>query len=260
MISINSTQLHCDSFGDGPPLLLVHGFPLTGEMWHGVSLRLAHRWRCIIPDLRGHGRSPAIAEVSIARFSDDLAELLDALGESRPVVLIGLSMGGIIGFEFFRRYRARLRALVLTCTRANSESPEGAARREAVAEAVLREGSRAAVDAMIENVFAPGTPTPLRAYWHSVMCACPPFGVAAAARALAGRADSRPTLPQIDIPTLVIAGARDSITPVDTLREIHAGIRGSRLEIIESAGHVPPIEASAEFARILAEFLDALPA
>lgn len=255
-ITVHGCTLHCEVSGAGPPVLFVHGFPLTGEMWRATAAGLCDRWRCIVPDLRGHGRSDATPQTSIAQFADDLAALLDELDERRPAVVVGLSLGGIIAFEFFRRHRPRLRALVLTCTRANPENAEGIARREALAQAALTRGTAAVVDTMIDNLFAPGVDPALKRRWREIMCTCPPVGTAAAARALAARADSYPTLPQIDVPTLVVAGAEDAITPVATLREIHAGIRGSRLEIIPRAGHLPPVEQPEAYAAAVRRFLE----
>jgi 3-oxoadipate enol-lactonase len=254
-VAIADTSLYCETIGDGPPLLFVHGFPLSGELWRETAEHLADRWTCIVPDLRGHGRSPATPNMTIARYADDLAELLDALGETKPVVLVGLSMGGIIAFDFFRRHRARLRALILVCTRANAEPPDGVARREALAQAVQRDGSRAAADAMIDNLLSPDESPELKRRWHALMSATPPVGVAAAARALATREDFFPTLPRIDVPTLVVAGAQDAITPPEGLREVHERIPGSEFEIIANAGHLPPVERPEEFVRRLREFL-----
>lgn len=257
-IAVNDREIHYDTFGDGPPVLFVHGFPLSGSMWSETARGLSDRWRCIVPDLRGHGCSAATATVSIADFADDLAGLLDALGEGRPAVLAGLSMGGIIAFEFFRRHRTRLRALVLSNTRANPETPEGAARREAIAQAVLRDGSRAGVDAMIGQVFGPGFPSARREEWARRMAENPPIGVAAAARALAGRADSFPTLPRIDCPTLVVAGDQDAITPPDLMRDMHQRIRGSEFAVVPDSGHVPPVEQPERFAAAIRRFLERL--
>ncbi len=264
-IDVGPVALHCELCGDGPTVLFVHGYPLSREMWQATAQRLAPHFRSVVPDLRGHGKSPATERVSIADFSDDMARVLTAIAPEergpagRGVVIVGLSLGGIIAFEFFRRHRAWVRALGLVCTRANAETPEGIARREALAEAALREGSRAVTDAMIGSVFAPQAPAALRQEWYERMCATSPEGMAATSRALAGRADSWPTLSQIDVPTLVVAGEQDAITPVATLREIHAGIRASRLEVIADSGHVPPVEQPEAFARVLESFLAALP-
>jgi 3-oxoadipate enol-lactonase len=254
-IQIAETALYCEVHGEGPPVLFVHGFPISGEMWRPTVERLGGRWRCIVPDLRGHGRSEVSETVTIARFADDLAEVLNAVGEPRPVALVGLSMGGIVAFEFFRRHRLRLRALVLCDTRASAETPEGIARREATAEAALRDGTQAVVDQMA-GLFGPAFPAEQRAYWTSLMAQTPARGAAAAARALAGRGESFSTLPQIDCPTLVVAGELDTFTPLETLREIHRGIPGSRFTVIPNAGHVPPVEQPDLFAAVLRDFLD----
>ena len=255
-IQLGDCELYCKVRGQGTPLLFVHGFPVSGAMWRLAVERLGDGWRCIVPDLRGHGQSSVSEQVTIPRFADDLAELLDALDERTPAVIIGLSMGGIIAFEFYRRHRQRVRALVLCDTRANADTPEGAARREALAQKALREGSRAVADAMIDGVFAPGAAPELKAHWHTVMAQTLPAGMAAAARALAQRPESLSTLPQIDCPTLVVVGADDTLTPVESMREIHRLIRGSRLEVIPGAGHLPPVEQPDYFTRVLRSFLE----
>lgn len=254
-VRIDGGSLVVDVAGSGAPLLFVHGFPLSAEMWYPAIDALSGQHRCIAPDLRGHGRSDAWPQADITAHAADLAAVLDAVGEHRPVVLIGLSMGGIIGFEFFRRYRARLRALVLVDTRANPETPEGVAAREAVAAAALHEGSQTAADGMIDRLFAPTASPDLKRYWHGVMARTSPTGVAAAARALATRPDSQPTLATIDCPTLVIVGQHDVITPPDVLRQIHAGIRDSRFEVIADAGHMPPVEQPETFVGVVRRFL-----
>jgi 3-oxoadipate enol-lactonase len=258
-INIDNLDLHCDIWGDGQPVLFIHGFPLSNEMWRSTAERLSDRWRCICPDLRGHGQSAASPAASMARFADDLAAMLDKLPVRRPAVIVGLSMGGYIAFEFFRRHRNRVRAMVLCDTRANADAPDGAARREAMAQAVLKEGSRAAADAMIGQLFAPDALPTLKQHWHDIISRNSPMGVAAAARAMATRADSIPTLVQIDCPTLLVVGREDVLTPPGPMQEMARSIRGSRLEIIDSAGHMPPVEQPEEFARVIRAFLDALP-
>lgn len=235
----------------GTPVLFIHGFPLSGEMWRAAAAALAPAFRCIVPDLRGHGASDASDRASMPMFADDLSTILDRLGEKRPAVLVGLSMGGIIALEFFRRHRDRVRALALCNTRALPESDEGRVGRERLACEVLARGSVAAADAMIDRLFAPGADAALRARWHQVMAATSAVGAAAAARGLADRADSRPTLPTIDVPTLVVAGQHDAITPVDLMHSMASAIPGSRFEVVRGAGHLPPLEAPETFSRLL---------
>ena len=248
-----------------PPLLFVHGFPIDHTMWLDAAVRLGERARCLMPDLRGHGRSPltppaAPAETShpptIATYADDLATVLDEADEHRPVVVVGLSMGGIIAFEFFRRHRARIAGLVLCDTRIEPEHPEGARRRHELADLALREGTHALVDTMLPRLFAPSMPPERVAHWRAVMSATPREGAAAASRALASRPDSRPTLAHIDLPTLVCWGDRDEVTPLDIGLEIHRGVRASSLAVIPRAAHVPPIEQPDAFAAALRAWLD----
>lgn len=259
-VTVDGHEFYYESHGTGAPILFVHGFPLSGVMWRETIRALSPNWRCIVPDLRGHGRTQPTTEMSIARYADDLAGLLTAIGETRPVVLVGLSMGGIIALEFFRRYRPRLRALVLADARANAEPPEGLPKREATARTALEQGSRAVADLMIGSILAPGAAPALRDEWHAIMSSTPPAGVAAAARALAGRADSWATLPQIDVPTLVVSGESDALTPPDSMREIHARISGATFVSIANAGHLPPVEQPEAFNATLRSFLASLPA
>ena len=112
ILNLDGRSLYYEIHGDGMPLLLVHGFPLSGELWRPLVSQLARDYRLIVPDLRGHGRSQASATVTMAEFADDLVALLEAIGESRSVVLVGMSMGGYVSFEFYRRYRERVRALM----------------------------------------------------------------------------------------------------------------------------------------------------
>ena len=172
-------DLWCEDRGSGLPLLLVHGFPLDHTMWAGQlalaaaapALLVGERFqsagppparrflpslpaiRMIAPDLRGFGRSPARGEtVAMHEFADDLAALLDALGVEGPVVYCGLSMGGYIGWQFWRRHRERLRGLIQCDTRAQADTPEAAAARREMADRVVREGPAPLVEMMLPKL------------------------------------------------------------------------------------------------------------
>ena len=115
---VNGIRLATVDQGRGPPVLLIHGFPLDHSMWDGQIETISSRYRVLAPDLRGFGQSGVTdASVSMEQHADDLAALMDALGIADPIVLCGLSMGGYIAFEFWRKYSPRLRALVLCDTR-----------------------------------------------------------------------------------------------------------------------------------------------
>lgn len=261
-ISAPRGGLYVEVAGVGPPVLFIHGYLLSGRLWRPTAGRLAPAgWRCIMPDLRGHGRSDVpreAAAATIAAYTDDMVAVLDALGERRPVVLVGLSMGGIIGMDLFQRYRERLRALVIVCARANAEPDLGVKRWNGLIRLIEREGSRAAADAFVDRVFAVGVDPRLRDELYRDILAMDPRGAIAAARALCGRPDARPTLAAIDCPTLVVAGEEDSVTSPDTMRDIHQMIPGSRFAVIPKAAHLPPSEQPEAFAEVLLTFLGAV--
>lgn len=253
--TVAGIELNYDVVGVGPTLLFIHGFPLTGRMWQPSVEQLSKSHRCIVPDLRGFGKSQASAKVGMRQYADDLAAVLDAAGEREPVVVIGLSMGGYVQFEFFRQHRSRVRAMVLSDTRANADNPEGIAKRQEMIAAVAKSGSKAAADAMIDKLFAPGVNPVIRSEWLEIMTSASPTGVMAAIQAMADRPDLRATLPTIDVPTLILVGEHDVITPPDVHKEMHQAIPGSKLEIVPGAGHMLPVEKPAEFAGLVERFL-----
>jgi 3-oxoadipate enol-lactonase len=138
--SINGTMVAFRDEGDGPPVVLVHAFPLSSAMWEGQVAALAGCFRVIAPDTRGFGGSDlGDGPVSIDTYADDVAGLLDHLGLERAA-LVGLSMGGYIAFALLRRHPGRIAALVLANTRAGADTPEGRAGREQSARAAEEHG------------------------------------------------------------------------------------------------------------------------
>jgi pimeloyl-ACP methyl ester carboxylesterase len=256
---INGVHLYYEVHGSGRPILFIHGFPLSGTMWAPLIPFLPSDFRLIIPDLRGFGQSEATATTTMAQFADDLAALLDTVGPAQPAVLVGLSMGAYIAFEFYRRHRARIAALVLADTRPEPDSLEKVQERLRTAREVSARGSAVLADAMADKLFAPSAPTELRAQWRENMASAPPMGVAAALRAMAARTDSTPLLSRIDVPTLIVVGEHDAITPPAVAEKMREAVKGSRLEIIPGAGHMPPVEAPERFASALRSFLAAVP-
>jgi pimeloyl-ACP methyl ester carboxylesterase len=178
-------------------------------------------------------------------LADDLAALLDRLGVTAPVAFCGLSMGGYVAWRFWRRHRERLDRLILCDTRAVADSEEGARLRLETADRVLREGAAVAADAMLPRLFADQTrrrqPEMVEAV-RQVMLAASPAGVAAALRGMAAREDARSLLGEIDVPTLVLCGQYDVISPVEEMRELAQAIPNARFVQIPAAGHMAPLE------------------
>jgi pimeloyl-ACP methyl ester carboxylesterase len=257
--TIDGRSLYYEIHGEGDPILLVHGFPLSGELWAPVVPSLRERFRLVVPDLRGHGRSEASPRVTMAGYADDLVGLLDAIGERRPVVLVAMSMGGYIAFELCRRQPSRLRALVLTHTRAQADTPEGRRARDEMAELARGEGSAAVAEQMLPRLFGPRASAELRSRWTRIMSAMSPEGIVAALGAMAGRPDSFPTLASVRCPVLIVAGEDDTLTPPDDARRMHEAAAGSRLAVIPGAGHMSPVERPDAFLEALTRFLADLP-
>ncbi|CAN5646788.1 alpha/beta fold hydrolase [soil metagenome] len=257
--TVDGLNLHVRESGAGLPVLLLHGFPLSSDMWRETMDRAGESWRMIAPDLRGHGASEVTDDASMPRLARDQVELLDLLGIAEPVVVVGLSMGGYVALEMGRRYPERVRALALVDTRAEADSPDAAETRRTTAERVLREGSGGLADAMAGKMFSPSTPDALRSLWRERMAATPPAGVAAALHGMADRSDSRDVLSEWRKPLLVVVGEDDQITPPEMARGMHHTVSGSRLEVIPRAGHLPPVEQPDDFGRILDKFLKDLP-
>lgn len=249
--------------GQGPPLLLVHGFPLDHTMWQAQFEPLARQARVITPDLRGFGHSTVVPGVAgMERLADDLAALLVALEVREPVVFCGLSMGGYVAWQFWRRQPERLRALVLCDTRAQADSPEARAAREKMIESVERSGASPVVEAMVGRLFAASSRQRKAdevAAIRRVMESTPPQGMIAALRGMLARPDTTAWLPQIDVPTLVIVGQEDVISTVEEMRSISCAIPGAELVVLAESGHMTPVEQPEAFNAAVAAFLSRLP-
>lgn len=260
-ITVNGVRHEVFDEGSGTPLLLVHGFPLTHAMWQG-QLALADRYRVIAPDLRGFGASEVVpGTTTMAQLADDCAALLDALHVKQPIVFCGLSMGGYVGWQFVKRHAARLKGLVLCDTKAAGDTPEAAETRLKLATHVLNFGTSAVAEAMPAKLFAAETfkkQPELVAAVRGLIERTDPQGLAAAQHGLAEREDVRPWLSKIAMPTLVVCGRHDVISPVDEMRDFAAQIPSARFEIIEGAGHMAPMELPQEFNTRLTAFIDGL--
>lgn len=259
-ISIPAGQLAVWTEGSGPPVLLVHGYPLDHSMWDFQTSFLRDNYRTIAPDLRGFGKSPSSGDsVTMAEFADDLASVLDGLEIQRPVAVICLSMGGYITLEFWRRHARRIAGIAFCDTRAKNDPPEVAKARGVQASQVLREGTASVVESMSGKLFAEAThgAHPERIMQTRLaMEMASPAGVAAAARGMAVRADFTPLIPQLPkLPCVAICGVEDRITPLAEMEAFAALIPGCPLHAISAAGHMAPLENPTEVNHILDGFL-----
>jgi 3-oxoadipate enol-lactonase len=247
--------------GRGPRcVLLIHGFPFDHTMWKHQIRALAEEALVVAPDLRGHGSSGVPAEPGrgLVDFAQDLVAWLDAVGAERAVVA-GLSLGGYVAFEMWRRCPERIAGLALIDTRAEADAPAEKRARNDTAALIARQGMRAVSDVMLEKVMGESTRAERPAVVEHVRRMIedtPPNGAIHALAAMRERPDSRADLPGIRVPTLVVVGEEDTLTPPDTARALAAAIPGAEVIVIPQAGHVSALEAplpvSAALVRLLA--------
>lgn len=256
--TIDGVAIEYDVRGEGPALLLLHAFPLGLSMWEAQAEALSATHRVVRFDARGFGASAAAdGPLTMERIADDGAFLLDHLGIDRATVG-GCSMGGYAAFAFVRRHPERLAGLVLQDTRAGADAAEAKANRATLATKVLAEGAAAAAEALLPKLVGETTHRErpdLVAGLRERILATRPQAIANALHGLAARADSRETLPTIAVPTLVLVGAEDVLTPPPEAATMAAAIPRARLDVIPRAGHLANLESPAAVNAALRAFL-----
>jgi pimeloyl-ACP methyl ester carboxylesterase len=259
--TVGDVRLGYDDEGAGSAVVLLHGFPLGRWIWDGPRAALRDRYRVIAPDFRGHGDSEVTpGPYTMDALAEDVARLLDGLRVERAVVG-GLSMGGYVAFAFWRRFPARVRALLLCDTRAKGDDRGEKIMRQSTAQVALDKGTAAVVDGMLPKLLAPRTLAErpdLCAAVRARLARTDPRAVAATLLGMKDRADSTPTLATISVPTLIVVGSDDQLTPPTLARELQAGVAGARLEVVADAGHLAPVEQPAATSAALRRFLDDL--
>ena len=225
---------------------------------------LGDEFRLITPDLRGFGTAPLGNDApSIDHYADDVVAELDRHRIDEAVVG-GVSIGGYIAMSLLRRHRQRVAAVVLADTKGGPDTSEAAANRHRIADQVLADGStQVLVDELVPRLVGKTTHERrphLLAQVTDVVRAASPESVAWAQRAMAARPDSRDVLARTPVPALVLVGAEDVITPEADARAMVEGMADARLVILPGAGHLSPLEAPAEFAAAVRDFLSSLEA
>jgi len=261
--TVNDIEMAYDDLGNGPAVLLIHGFPLNRQMWQPQLLPLAGAgYRVIAPDLRGFGASDAPAVgYSMNGFADDLVALLDALQIERAVVG-GMSMGGYILMNLLERYPDRVRAACFIATKSAADDEAGRERRSALAAEAERLGANPIIKIFAELLFAQETMQQrpeLIARVTSWMRDASPKGLAGGLLAMRDRKDYTSLLSSFRLPSLVVAGSEDRAASPDAARTLIAGITGCASRIIDHAGHMVNLEQPEEFNKTLLAFLNTLP-
>lgn len=254
-------QLYYEKSDTGFPVVLLHPFPVHHEFWKPVARNLSSRYQLILPDLRAHGLSEVgTGTATMAKHAEDLKHLLDAEKLSKAV-FVGVSIGGYILFEFWRKHRSRVQALVLSNTRAEADTEQGRANRmKSIEDARLR-GTAPFLDSQIQLLIGESTRRnrpEIAAQARKMMEKMTVNGLVAVQQGMAERPGSVANLREIDVDTLLIAGEEDMLTPLANAQLMQQHIRRARLSVIPKAGHYAAFESPNEFARVLRQFLDSL--
>lgn len=259
---VSAGGLSFDDLGRGPAVVLLHAFPLARAMWRPQVEALQSDYRVITPDLHGFGGSPPLAAApSVETMADDVARLLDELKVSGPVVLGGLSMGGYVALAFARRHLARLRGLVLADTKADPDDAEGRANRDRLIAFAETNGARAVIDQMLPKLLGADTTARRPEVVEEVRgigSRQPVEGIVGALKGLRDRPDANPGLGAIRVPTLVVVGRDDTLTPPAKSEELASRIPNARLVVIDGSGHLSNLEQPAAFNAALRSFLQSL--
>lgn len=251
-------------YGEGEPLLLVHGLMLSGEMFEPVLDAFARRRRVIVPDLRGHGRSFGLpGPYTAEQMSEDLARILDERGVARADVL-GYSRGGSIAQRFALDHPLRTRRLVLVCSYAShSLSPLARVENELFLWAVrlLGTGGAARILALLSALPRPGGKAlgPGKARWLARLYASSKKQAAIGAVRAVSRFDSRGWLGRISCPTLVVCGSGDLLVPKTRCEALARRIDGACLRIVRGAGHTLPFTHQDQLVELTEEWLPSSP-
>ncbi len=260
-VTSDGAEICFDIAGSGPPVVLLHPFPVDHEFWLPISGFLSTRYRLIMPDLRGHGESglgdgPAV----MTKHAADLARVMSAVGVDRAA-MVGVSIGGYVLFEFWRCFRERVSALVLSNTKAGPDSLEARAGRLQAADDVLKGGTETFFQSMLLKLLGETTrhsrPDLVEGALR-MMRKMSPEDVAGVQRGMAERPDSIATSKTIDVPALIITGDEDTLTGVPEAEIMKESIRGSEMKVISKAGHYAAWEQPQEVGRMLRQFLDSV--
>jgi 3-oxoadipate enol-lactonase len=260
-VTSGDAEIFYEVLGSGPPVVLLHPFPANHDLWKPAAQALVSHYRVILPDLRGHGDS-GIGEgpATMEKHAADIAQVLDREEVGRAP-LVGVSIGGYVLFELWRKDRARVEALVLCNTKAQADTSEARTGRLQAAAEVIERGTEPFFESLVPKLMGKTTrsarPDLVDGALRMMrkMCA---EDVAMVQRGMAERPDSMETLKTINVPTLLVTGDEDAFAGPSEAELMHQNIRGSQMRVIKKAGHYSPWEQPEEVGRLVRQFLDGM--
>lgn len=255
-----SDALSYDDHGRGDSVVFLHGFPLDRRIWQAQLAALSDHHRVLAPDFTGFGRSVNNEPFTIESLASNIHTFVEQLG-AKPCVLVGLSMGGYVALAYAKHYPDDLRGLILVDTKAEADNVQQKEGRAKMIELAKSQGAMAVAEQMMPKMLAPGTqqsrPEVVKSL-RRIMEDCNPQTIQYALAAMRDRPDRSGELASIKVPTLVIVGEADAITPPEGAEKMAGAIPGAKLEIIRGAGHMSPMEQPEQVSHAMQRFLSSL--
>ncbi|GAB6283357.1 MAG: alpha/beta fold hydrolase [Ignavibacterium sp.] len=250
-------------FGEpaNPAIIFIHGFPYSHKMWLKQIDKLKEKYFCVTYDIRGLGESEVgDGQYTIESFVDDLMFVIDELKLNKPV-LCGLSMGGYISFRAIEKDEKKFSAVIFCDTKSNADSNEAKITRANNIKRINKEGLNNFVAEFIANCFYSESINILGNDFIQLIDEARnfnPIGVKGCLLAMMGRTDTTEYLSKIKIPTLLLCGEYDKLTPSSAMKEIAEKINKSEFYIVPNAGHITPIENSEFVLDKISKFLQSI--
>ena len=233
----------------GLTVVLLHAFPMSGSMWE-PQLEALKAFRVLTPDLRGFGGTPLVGPWLVEHAAADVLESF-----AGRAVFVGLSMGGYIALQIAAAAPGRVAGLVLCDTRAEPDANENKVKRAAAIDFVRKNGVEPFLGPFLKDAVSNQNAMP---FLKGVASKSAPEAVMAALAALAARPDAAPGLSKIKVPTAVLVGSQDKITPLPLSEAMRSRIPGAELHIVPDSGHFSNAENPAAFNERLLSFLKRL--
>jgi len=239
------------------PIIFVHGFPYDHKMWEMQTITLSKKYYCVTYDIRGLGSSSVgDGQFTMESFVDDLENILLELNLNKPV-LCGLSMGGYISLRAVERMEEKFSALVLCDTKSEADTNEAKLKRSEGVKKINTEGLESFVNSSVPNTFTSDSIKSSNIYQEILNRSLQliPLGVKGCLLAMAGRTDTTAYLSQINIPTLVVCGEDDKLSPPASMKELANKIKGSEYILVPNAAHMSPVENPNLVNKVIIDFI-----
>jgi pimeloyl-ACP methyl ester carboxylesterase len=254
----NDLLVFVEGKSDNRPIVFVHGFPFDHLMWKNQIDELSREFFCITYDIRGLGESPAgSGQYTMEMFVDDLEFLIKDLNLNKSV-LCGLSMGGYISLRAVERMENQFSALILCDTKSSADDNEGKLKRAAAVKHIDSGNFENFIETFVTNCFGEDFIINKMNNFEEVVSRSKkndPAGVKGCLLAMAGRTDTTHYLSKISIPSLIISGEKDKLTPPEIMKQMAEQINHSKFVLVKNAGHMTPIESPQEVNNAIKEFL-----